>query len=142
MLFRYPLFLHSLRPRPLFRYYLFLLGKNKDGYSDILYFYLTQIETSSQISSVPTRPKLLFKFPLFLLGKNQDGYSDILYFCLEKIRTSIQMSLISAWHKSGLLIRYPLFLPGLRPRQLFKYPQFLIGKNHECYSYILYLNLT
>ena len=126
MLFRYPLFLHNLRPRPLFRYCLFLLGKNKDGYSDILYFYLTQIETSGPISSVPTLPKLLFKFPLFLLGKNQDGYSDNLYFYLTQIQPAIQISTIptqpktktailissiSIWKKSGLLFRCPRFQP-------------------------------
>ena len=138
MLFRYPLFLHNLRPRPLFRYYLFLLGKNKDGYLDILYFYLTQIETSGQISSVPTRPKLLFKFPLFLLGKNQDGYSDILYFYLTQIQPAIQISTIptqpktktailissiSIWKKSGLLFRCPRFQPNT---------------NRDCYLDILY----
>ena len=126
MLFRYPLFLHNLRPRPIFRYYLFLLGKNKDGYSDILYFYLTQIETSGPISSVPTLPKLLFKFPLFLLGKNQDGYSDNLYFYLTQIQPAIQISTIptqpktkttilissiSIWKKSGLIFRCPRFQP-------------------------------
>ena len=142
MLFRYPLFLHNLRPRPLFSYYLFLLGKNKDGYSDIFYFYQTQIETSGQISSVPTRPKLLFKFPLFLLGKNQDGYLDILYFYLTQIqpavqissvptkpktKTAIQISSISTWKKLGLLFRCPRFQPDI---------------NRDCYLDILYSYLA
>ena len=55
MLFKYPPFQSCLRTRLLFKYPVFLLGKNQDCYSNILCFYLTQIRTAIQISSIPTQ---------------------------------------------------------------------------------------
>ena len=92
-------------------------------------------KTSIQISSISTWKKsgLLFICPLFLPDINrdcclnilysypaydQDSYSDILYFYLTQYKTAIQISFIYTWQKSGLLFKYPLFLPGLRPRLL------------------------
>ena len=73
-----------------------MLRKNLDYFSDILYFYLTQIKTAVPISTVPTRPKteaaiqisfvstlqisrLLFKYTLSIPNTNQDYCLDILY---------------------------------------------------------------
>ena len=84
LLFRYPLFRPSLKPRLLFRYPQFLVGRNLDCNSDILYFYLTQIWTAVHMSSVMTPPKI-----------------DI----------AISISSVSTWQKSRLLFKYPLFLP-------------------------------
>ena len=160
LLFRYTLFQPSLRPRFLFRYPLFLLGKNQDCYSDILRFYLTQIGIAIQISLVFTWQKsgLLFRYPLFLLDKNQDCsidilcfypaqdqdcYSDILYFYLAQIRTAIQISSVSTrpktkttiqissvstWHKLGLPLRYPLFLPDTNRDCYLDIPCFYLAK--------------
>ena len=81
LLVRYHLALPSVRARLLYRYSPFLLGKNQDCYSDILCFYLTQIKTIVQISSIPTRPKTKIAIPI---------------------------SSVSSWQKSGLLFKYPL----------------------------------
>ena len=86
LLFSRPLFLPSLRPRLLFRYPLFLLGKFKNCCSDILYSYLTLIRIAIQISSVSTRPMS---------------------------KTVIQISFVFTLQLLGLLFRYPLFLPTL-----------------------------
>ena len=132
-LFRYSLFLLGLGPRILFKYPLFLLCGKKDFYSDILCFY------SDIVYSNPT--------------SDPDCYLDILYFYLEKIwtaiqissvptrpttRTTIQICSISTWQKSGLLFRYSLFLLGLGPRLLFKFPLFLLCRKKDFYSNILY----
>ena len=112
---RYPPILPNLKPRLLFRYPQILLGKNQDCYSDILYFYRKQIRTTIQISSAPT---------------------------WTKTKTAIHISSISTWHKSGLQFRYPLLQPSLRIRMLSRYPLFLLAKNQDCYSDILYFYLT
>ena len=99
----------------------------------------------NQISSVSTSQKLglLFRYPLFsleinqdycldilcsFLAQDQDCYSNFLCFYLEKIRTAIQISYISTCHKSGLVVRHPLFLPNLKARLIYIYPPFLLGK--------------
>ena len=115
LLFGYPLFWPSLRPTLLFRYHLFLLGKNQDCNSDILCLYLAKIGTTVQISFVPTRAKTW---------------------------TSIQKSFVSTWQKSGLHFRYLLFWPSLTPTLPFRYPLFQHGENQDCYSDILYFYLT
>ena len=100
---------------------------------------------------------MLFRYALFLPDTNQnccsdimcyypayerDCYLDILYFYLVKINTTIQISSLSTRHNSGLLFRYPQFLPSLRPRLLFKYHLFLIGKNQDRYLDDIYFYLT
>ena len=99
----------------------------------------------NQISSVSTWQKLglLFRYPLFsleinqdycldihcsFLAQDQDCYSNFLCFYLEKIRAAIQISYISTCHKSGLVVRHPLFLPNLKARLIYIYPPFLLGK--------------
>ena len=110
MLFKYPPFQTCLRTRLLFKYPVFLLGKNQDCYSNILCFYLTQIRAAIQISSIPTQ---------------------------HLTQTAIQISSTSTCKKSGQLFRYPLFLPDLRLGLLFRDPLFLLDKNRDCCSDIL-----
>ena len=115
MSFKYPLFQTYLTTRLLFKYPVFLLGKNQDCYLNILCFYLTQIRTAIQISSIPTQ---------------------------HLTQTAIQISFISTWKISGQLFRYPLFLLGLRLGLLFRYPLFQFGKNLDFYSNVLEFSLT
>ena len=115
MSYKYPPFQTSLRTRLLFKYPVFLLGRNQDCYLNILYFYLTQTRTAIQILSIPTQ---------------------------HLTQTAIQISSISTWKKSGQLFRYPLFLPDLRLGLLFRYPLFLFGKNLDFYSDVLDFSLT
>ena len=98
-MFRYPLFLSSLRPRLLIRYSLFLLGKNRDCYLDILCFYLTQIGTVIQISSVSTRITQILRLTRgcavrpasILILKFQRSLKFLL------LGTAIQISFVSTW---------------------------------------------
>ena len=122
----------GLRPRLLFRYSLFLLGKNGDGYSNILYFYMEKLGLLFRFTLfLPgVRPRLLFRYPLFLLDTKL-----ILLFRYPLFLPSLRPRLLFRYplylpdNKSGLLFRHTLLLPGLRPRLLFKYPLFLLVKN-------------
>ena len=146
MLFKYPLFLPDSNQDCCSNNMCYYPAYERDCNLDIIYFYLVKVMTAIQISSLSTRhnsgllfryplflpslrPRLRFKYYWFLLGKNQDCYLDILYFYQTQYETAIQISFIYTSQKSGLLFKYPLFLPGLRPRLLFKFSLFLLGKN-------------
>ena len=105
MLFKYPPFQTCLRTRLLFKYPVFLLGKNQDCYLNILCFFLTQIRTAIQIWSIPNQ---------------------------HLTQTAIQIYSISTWKKSGQLFKYPLFLLDLRLGLLFRYPLVLLFKSRDC----------
>ena len=145
LLFRYPLFLLGKNPEcylNILCLYLTQIGTAVQ-ISSVPTWPKTKIAT--QISSVSTWQKLglLFRYPLFsleinqdycldilcsFLAQDQDCYSNFLCFYLEKIRTAIQISYISTCHKSGLVVRHPLFLPNLKARLIYIYPPFLLGK--------------
>ena len=115
MLFRSPLFLPSRRPRLLLRNPLFLLCENKSCYSDILYFYLSEIRTAVQRSCVITRPM------------NE---------------TAIKISSISTWQKSRLLFKYLLFIPDTNQDCCLDILCSNLASDQDSYSDILCLYLA